>query len=150
MSTIPAAFFGMNLDSGFEQIPGLFWPVVQGSLFVGLGVTLVLYTYYKFGPKRRYAARLRDMRSLRDLLFYHMDDMDSIIQAVKAKGSLTKSEFKKVVATSVKGRPMSPEEVSLLFRVLDQNRNAVLELSELVRMEDMADHLSEQLAHHTS
>lgn len=150
MSTLPAAFFGMNLDSGLEDVPGMFWPVVQGSTAAGIGLAGLVYFYYKLGPKRRYAARLRDMRSLRDLLFYHMDDLDAIIDAVKAKGSLTKSEFKKIVDAAVKGRPMSPEEVALLFRVLDSNKDAVLELSELVRMEELSDHLSEQLAPHTS
>lgn len=27
VSSIPAAYFGMNLDSGLENIPGIFWPV---------------------------------------------------------------------------------------------------------------------------
>lgn len=65
MSTLPAAFFGMNLDSGFENVPGVFWPVVQGSTAAGMLLAGLMYAYYKFGPKRRYAARLRDMRSLR-------------------------------------------------------------------------------------
>ena len=65
MSTLPAAYFGMNLDSGLEDIPGIFWPVVQGSVAIGLCISGFMYMYYKFGPKRRYVARLRDMRSLR-------------------------------------------------------------------------------------
>lgn len=31
ISTMPAAFFGMNLVSGVEEIPGLFWPVSTRS-----------------------------------------------------------------------------------------------------------------------
>lgn len=85
-----------------------------------------------------------------DLLYYHMDDMDAIIDAVKARGSLTRSEFDRVVLAAVKGRPMSPEEISLLFRVFDQNKDAVLELSELVRMEELQDQLQDQLSYHTS
>lgn len=65
LCTLPAAFFGMNLDSGLEDIPGIFWPVIQGSVAVGILGAASMYSYYKFGPKRRYAARLRDMRSLR-------------------------------------------------------------------------------------
>lgn len=33
-------------------------------------------------PKRRYKARLRDMRSLRDLLIYHLDDLDDVLDQV--------------------------------------------------------------------
>ena len=50
----------------------------------GFSMAAFMYFYYKFGPKRRYAARLRDMRSLRDLLFYHMDDLDEIIRSAIA------------------------------------------------------------------
>jgi hypothetical protein len=39
-----------------------------------------MWLYYKVGPKRRYRARLRDMRSLRDLLIFHLDDLDDIIE----------------------------------------------------------------------
>jgi hypothetical protein len=55
----------MNLDSGLEDLPGMFWPVVEGSVAAGLVAAVGMYAYYKYGPKRRYAARLRDMRSLR-------------------------------------------------------------------------------------
>lgn len=149
VSTMPAAYFGMNLDSGMEDLPGLFWPVVQGSIATGVMLGSLVYMYYKFGPKRRYAARLRDMRSLRDLLAYHMDDLDAIIDAVRAKGTLTKREFSHVVGAAVRGKPMSKEEIELLFRVFDANRDAVLELSELMKLEELQDTLiQDQMAHH--
>jgi hypothetical protein len=131
----------MNLDSGLEDIPGLFWPVVQGSVTTGLVCAGLIYTYWKIGPKRKYTARLQDMRSLRDLLSYHMDDLDAIIEAVRAKGSLTKSELTEVVGQAVRGKPMSKEETALLFRVFDANRNAVLELSDLIKLEELQDSL---------
>lgn len=37
----------------------------------------------QFGPKRRYRARLRDMRSLRDLLIYHLDDLDDVMEQAR-------------------------------------------------------------------
>ena len=63
--TVPAAFFGMNLENTLETVPGVFGFVVKCSLVTGLLVSSLMYAYYKFGPKRRYKARLRDMRSLR-------------------------------------------------------------------------------------
>ena len=123
---MPAAYFGMNLSSGLEEVPGVFWPVVQASdwglvrgwagsreavwrrggrgcrggraatahgsqlcsrcqppsnpntplpdcpparpqmsVCFGGASAVVMWLYYKIGPKRRYKARLRDMRSLR-------------------------------------------------------------------------------------
>lgn len=65
LCALPAAFLGMNVDSGLEEVPGLFWPIVEASLLMGGTGTACVYLYYKVGPKRRYTARLRDMRSLR-------------------------------------------------------------------------------------
>lgn len=79
-----------------------------------------------------------------------MDDIDAILEAVKTKGTLTKAEFSDVVSQAVKGRPMSQDEITLLFRVFDSNRDAVLELSELVRMEELQDQLDDHLSHHTT
>lgn len=31
MPTVPAAFFGMNTISGYEEATGVFWPIVAGS-----------------------------------------------------------------------------------------------------------------------
>lgn len=38
---------GMNLSSGLEDVPGLFWPTVQASLGAGAGLAVVMYSYYK-------------------------------------------------------------------------------------------------------
>lgn len=63
--TIPAAFFGMNLLNGMESMPGLFWPVVQYSMLFGGTTAGGFYFYFRFGPRMKYQARMRDMRSLR-------------------------------------------------------------------------------------
>jgi Ca2+-binding EF-hand superfamily protein len=79
-----------------------------------------------------------------------MDDLDSIIEAVRAKGPVNKKEFSALVTQAVKGKPMSKEEVALLFRVFDANKNAVLELSELMKLEELHDSLgdSDHMGHH--
>jgi Ca2+-binding EF-hand superfamily protein len=49
---------------------------------------------------------------------------------------------------------MSKEEIALLFRVFDANKNAVLELSELMKLEELHDSLGggggggDQMGHH--
>ncbi|KAL6767339.1 hypothetical protein ACKKBF_B34875 [Auxenochlorella protothecoides x Auxenochlorella symbiontica] len=140
--TVPAAFFGMNLDNRLEAAPGMFMFVVNCSMGTGLLMGGMVYVYYKFGPKRRYKARLRDMRSLRDLLVFHMDDMDDVIQEIKQRGQVTKTEFAQIVRESVQGKPMSTDEINLLYRVFDSNKDGLLELSELLRMEEHMDDFS--------
>lgn len=38
---------------------------LQGSILLGASSAGLMWGYYRIGPKRRYKARLRDMRSLR-------------------------------------------------------------------------------------
>ena len=47
VTTIPAAFFGMNLASGMEAVPGMLWPVAQTSMLAGCTTAAVIYGYYK-------------------------------------------------------------------------------------------------------
>lgn len=58
--------------SGLEAADDVFMPIVGGSLSLGMVAAGGMWAYYRLGPKRRYAARLRDMRSLRDLLTFHI------------------------------------------------------------------------------
>lgn len=56
----------------------MFWPVVQSSVLLGGAAAGAMWAYYKIGPKRRYKARMRDMRSLHDLLVYHLEDLSDV------------------------------------------------------------------------
>lgn len=47
MATVPAAYFGMNLSSGLEDVPGVFWPVIQASLVAGATGSGLMFGYYK-------------------------------------------------------------------------------------------------------
>ncbi|PRW56958.1 Magnesium transporter MRS2-4 isoform A [Chlorella sorokiniana] len=147
-ATLPAAFFGMNLSSGLEELSGVFWPVVQLSVLMGGVAAALMYGYWKIGPKRRYKARMRDMRSLRDLLIFHLDDLDDIMDTVKERARsgtpVSKKEFGTIVQQAVRGKPMSKDEVELLYRVFDTNRDGLLELSEMVRIEE---HIDDEFAH---
>lgn len=85
------------------------------------------------------------MRSLRDLLFYHLDDLDAIIDAFKAhKGEMTRQKFEHVVREALQGKKISSEEISLLFRVLKRNKEAVLEMTEMIKEEttDLSHHFT--------
>lgn len=64
VSTVIAGFFGMNLCSGLEEVPGLFWWVMSGSTVFSLAFFRVL-----IGGVRRYhhlqRKHLFEVRSLR-------------------------------------------------------------------------------------
>ena len=142
------SYFGMNVTSGLEA-DDVFMPIVGSSITLGMLAASGMYAYYKVGPKRRYQARLRDMRALRDLLSFHVDDLESIVDCIKAKGGVSQNEFKDIVRSSIKSsRPPSQEEIGLLWRVFDTNRDGFLELSELVRLEEHIQVESTDLTHH--
>lgn len=120
--------------------------VVQTSMATGGVVAASMYGYYKFGPKRRYNARMRDMQSLKDLLAFHLDYIDPIIDAVKDRKASNKKEFTIAVREAVP--TISTEEIDLLFRVFDQNKNGLLELSELMRVEELHGQLEKSFLDH--
>lgn len=145
VSSLPAAFLGMNLHSGLEEHEMLLWPIAYSSIGVGMLTGVVLYSLYHLNPRKSYSARLGDMRSLRDLLFYHLDDLDAIIDAFKVhKGEMTRQKFEHVVREALQGKKISGEEISLLFRVLKRNKEAVLEMTEMVKEEttDLSHHFT--------
>ena len=147
LSTLPAAYFGMNLHSGLEEHENMLWPVMEISLGVGSVTAVLLYAFFRFNPTNTYASRLSDMRSLRDLLFYHMDDLDQIIETFKShKGQMSMAKFDELARECFQTKNITKEEISLLYRVLQKNQPAALEMTELVRAEektlDMSHHIT--------
>lgn len=65
LASVPAALFGMNLHSGMEQHPTLFYYVVGTSIASTIVLSFVLYGYYRFWPSRRHRQRLRDIAAIR-------------------------------------------------------------------------------------
>ena len=138
----------MNLQSGLEDVPGMFWPVagwsVAGAAALGLGVHALL----RWWPDASHRRRLADLKALRDLLIHHLDDLDAISAAVvQTRGSgsgsggngdvkLGKKEFAAAVARA--GVWMLPEEIDLLFRVYDADSSGFLEVSEVIAAHNRA------------
>lgn len=50
MPTVPAAFFGMNTVSGYEEATGVFWPIVYCSLTAS-GLTFLAVYSFTFSPE---------------------------------------------------------------------------------------------------
>ena len=58
------------------------------------------------------------------------------------------SEFAKVARKTVAERELSPEELRLLYRIFDSDRDGFLELGELQRLD--VSHKDKDKAHHDS
>ncbi|KDD76705.1 hypothetical protein H632_c133p2 [Helicosporidium sp. ATCC 50920] len=137
--TVPAAFFGMNLQSGLENAPHAMFAVAQASVALGLFLGGGAFAYYRLGPNRRVAAHLRDMRAVRDLLMFHLDDMEDVVQGLRGRGEVSRAEFEVIVASATRGRPFSAGEMELLYRVVRSDRDRFVEMSKRVRMEEGLD-----------
>ena len=55
------ALFGMNLQSGLEETPGMFWPVVQGSCLAAVLTYTAIYAYWRRMPNYAHRQRVADI-----------------------------------------------------------------------------------------
>ncbi|CAL8471666.1 g11208 [Coccomyxa elongata] len=146
---VPASFFGMNLPHGLEDDPAVFWPIVAASVAVSGAMFGAVYAYWRFWPNRRHEKRVLDLKALRDLLLYHVDDLEDIMAALKhrhdtdlessSETGIDKEEFSTLVRQVIKDREVRRDELDLLYRVFDTNRNGFLELGEVVKHQQHMD-----------
>ena len=73
----------MNLLSGIEEDPDVFYNIVYGSSISGVVVFAALVAGFRLWPVRHTKQRGADMTALHDLLLYHVDEMDEIVAAAK-------------------------------------------------------------------
>ncbi|BBN11788.1 magnesium transporter [Marchantia polymorpha subsp. ruderalis] len=132
LATLPAAFFGMNLVSGFEDHPTLFYTIVACASVAPLALCTGILVGFRLWPKVVDKRRAQDLAGLRDLL-QHLDSIDDIIQSVArevAGKALTRKEFQDVLRSHPSSRFMRQKELDLIFRMFDTNRNGLLEVDE--------------------
>ncbi|XP_024388525.1 uncharacterized protein [Physcomitrium patens] len=126
------AFFGMNLQSGFEEHPTLFWWVSGCATATSVCAATMLFAYSRVGPKMDDRRRAQDLAGLQNLV-QHLDDLDDIFQVViteVAGKPVTQLEFMEIVRKHPSAQHISQSELDLMFRLFDVNRNRVLELKE--------------------
>ncbi|CAM6041927.1 unnamed protein product [Sphagnum compactum] len=132
LAAVVASFFGMNLPSGYEQHPSLFWWVVGGVTATSLSLSAGLLFICRVWPRIADQRRAQDLAGLNDLL-HHFDDIDDIFQVVmdEARGkAVTQAEFQRIVKMHPSARFIRERELSLMFRLFDLNHNQVLEVNE--------------------
>jgi magnesium transporter len=126
------AFFGMNLQSGFEDHPTLFYWVSGCATATSVIFAAVLFNFVRIRPRIEDKRRAEDLAGLQNLL-QHLDDLDDIFQVViteVAGKPVTRKEFLRIVRQHPFADHMTQSELDLMFRLFDVNRNRVLELKE--------------------
>ena len=108
------------------------------------------YSYWRFYPNARAQHRINDVKALHRLLAHHIDDLEDIMAAVKDKYSLDrhrgksqklgKEEFAQVVHQTIRKRAVYPEEMDLLYKVFDTDRDGFLSLAEVAWHETKLKH----------
>lgn len=131
MSTVPASFFGMNLHSGLENVPDLLWYAVGGCLTLSSATFLGILASHRL-PRKVEDKKVKDFEALRELLQHHLKDMDDMILALRNHRVAVNSEDFKRLLTDVHKRSsstssMSANEVELMFKVFDSNRDGMID-----------------------
>ncbi|KAL2650247.1 hypothetical protein R1flu_018375 [Riccia fluitans] len=132
LAALPASFFGMNLPSGFEESPTLFYWVVGGATMTPLALCIGILLGFRMWPQRVDKRRAQDLAGLRDLL-QHLDSIDDIIRSVAreiADKALTREEFQKILKSHPSSCFMRQKELDLIFKMFDSNRDGLLEADE--------------------
>lgn len=73
----------MNLTSGLESTPDLFWNVVGGSCAAGACLFSGMVAYYQLWPMRNAKRRVNDMSALQDMLMHHVDEIGDVVTAMR-------------------------------------------------------------------
>ena len=149
---LPAAWFGMNLTTGLEGTPGVFWPLVGWSATAAACLGGGVWLGWRRWPRAAAAARAADLQALRDLLLYHLDDVEDILAITAAAarqapdgdggdggggGALSREAFHAAVAAAFKNttgggaRPIAPDELDIIYGCVDADRDGFLRTSEL-------------------
>ena len=67
----------------------MFWSVVGASAVASASLFAAIYAYWKFFPHTRHQRRVDDLKALRDLLLYHVDDLEDILEALQKRPEVT-------------------------------------------------------------
>ena len=66
----------------------MFWGVVGLSTAASIALFAVIYSYWRYFPHTKHQRRVADLKALRDLLLYHVDDLEDILEALQKNTEL--------------------------------------------------------------
>eukprot|EP00440_Ansanella_granifera_P030310 gb/GFBE01032931.1/.p1 GENE.gb/GFBE01032931.1/~~gb/GFBE01032931.1/.p1 ORF type:complete len:494 (+),score=106.57 gb/GFBE01032931.1/:1-1482(+) len=136
VSTVVAGFFGMNLQSGIEDVPGLFWMVTAGTT----AITILIFAGLMSGVRRFHRVQ-RNHMSQTGSLRRALEGLDEAYFSLRQSGSLVCSEDEAAPsgvnkaelfeALEAAGCVLNDEEQDVLWEAMDANRDGSLSASEL-------------------
>jgi len=152
--TIVAGFFGMNLTSGLEDVPGLFPMAVGGAVAASALSFAGIYNFVAWRPKVEAQASIRQLAALRSLVVNHIDDIGDIVSYAmehthSGATAIRRCQFHIIAweATRRRSKTMSQEEVDLLFDFFDSNQNGAVEANEMAAMYEKLSEHPERMQH---
>ncbi|KAH7447659.1 hypothetical protein KP509_01G115600 [Ceratopteris richardii] len=132
LATVPASFFGMNLASGIEGHPNMFYWVMGTTSAFALTCFIGLIFALRVVPTFKDKKRAQDLAALRDLL-QHMDTIDDIVQLVAGTGGdkkMSRGQFEEILKAHSSTQFIRKRELDLIFKMFDRDQNRTLETSE--------------------
>ena len=77
----------------------MFWSVVGLSAVASASLFAGIYAYWKYYPHTRHQRRVNDLKALRDLLLYHVDDLEDILVALQERPEMPAGIFSSHIRT---------------------------------------------------
>ena len=121
------SIFGMNLKSGLEESGTGFYVVTGITTFIMSSILVGLLLRFRHLVVARPAGVDHQHSALKHFFSY----VDAIETKVRLSDSITRKEFEAIVRKIIGDPGVDPKEIDLFFKVLDNNKNNCIELSEL-------------------
>ena len=83
----------------------MFWGVVGVSTVASVVLFAAIYSYWKYFPHTKHQRRVADLKALRDLLLYHVDDLEDILEALQKSTELGPGNLR--ISSLSRGDPSS-------------------------------------------
>ena len=149
-ATMVAGFFGMNVTHGLEEIPGVFFPTVVGSLSVGGAIYLACQSHLS-GGAAQHRGKMRAMEAQSVTMM--LKDMNSLDYAVKRviedggeegreegvegerEGKLGREDFRMILETARGGRRVTDGELQLIFDIIDESGDGFFQKGEFRKLD---------------
>ena len=138
VSTSIAGFFGMNLVSGVEEAPMLFWYVMMGA--TGGGAAIYAASVQRAFHGRRAQSRSAmgpDIDQIHTLMVSYYDMHDILLSHLESNGgesaSITEEEFGALLEATT-GQAVDKTETRRIFEVFDRDNDHKLDYRDCVKL----------------
>ena len=134
-ATVVTGSFGMNLQSGLEEVHGLFWPATAGCLVGGCAVYFALGQVIRQRILQKHADEVRRRQKTLQEILGNMGVLEMGIERSHRthQGKVTRHAFETILDACFKEYNMlvSQEQVNLAFQMLDDSGDGFLDTAEM-------------------